>query len=57
MEPVSEDDEPATELRSRRQMELPGEELAGDAQLQKAFDFLTNRMAEKEKAAQAGPQE
>jgi carboxyl-terminal processing protease len=57
LEPVTESDEPGSELRSRRQMELPGEDLSGDTQLQKAFDFLTDKMTEKEKAAQAEPQE
>ena len=54
---MTESDEPGSELRSRRQMELPGEDLSGDTQLQKAFDFLTDKMTEKEKAAQAEPQE
>ena len=55
--PEPEGDEQASELRSRRQMELPGEDLSGDTQLKKAFDFLTDKMADKKKAAQAEPQE
>ena len=57
LEPVTESDEPGSELRSRRQTELPGEDLSGDSQLQKAFDFLTNNTTDKKKAAQAEPQE
>ena len=34
-----------------------GEDLSGDAQLQKAFDFLTDNTTDKKKAAQAKPQE
>ena len=57
LEPITEADEPGSEPRSRRQMELPGEDLSGDAQLKKAFDFLTDNTADKKKAAQAEPQE
>ena len=57
LEPVTESDEQGSELRSRRQLELPGDDLSGDAQLQKAFDFLTDEMADKKKAAQAEPSE
>ena len=57
LEPVTESDEPGSELRSRRQTELPGEDLSGDTQLQRAFDFLTSDMTEKEKAAQAESRE
>ena len=56
--------EPVTPVRrSRRRtaeprrMELPGEDMTGDAQLQKAFDFLTSDAAAKKKAAQAGAEE
>lgn len=57
LEPVIESDEPGSEPHSRRRMELPGEDLSGDTQLQEAFDFLTNDATEKRKAAQAEPQE
>ena len=54
LEPVTPSDDAESELRSRRRMELPGEDMSGDAQLQRAFDFLTNDTAAKKKAAQAG---
>ena len=57
LEPVTPSDDPEEELRSRRRMELPGEDMTGDAQLQKAFDFLTSDGAAKKKAAQAGAEE
>ncbi|MCY4514319.1 MAG: S41 family peptidase [Candidatus Tectomicrobia bacterium] len=57
LEPVTPSDDPEEELRSRRRMELPGEDMTGDAQLQKAFDFLTSDAAAKKKAAQAGAEE
>ena len=57
LEPVSPSDDPESELRSRRQMELPGEDMSSDAQLQRAFDFLTNDRTAKRKAAQAGAEE
>jgi carboxyl-terminal processing protease len=57
LEPVTESDEPGSDLRSRRQTELPGEDISGDSQLQRAFDFLTNDTTAKKKAAQAEPQQ
>ena len=57
LEPVTPSDDPESELRSRRQMELPGEDMSGDAQLQRAFDFLTNETTAKKKAAQADTEE
>ena len=57
LEPVSPSDDPESELRSRRQMELPGEDMSGDTQLQRAFDFLTSDRTAKRKAAQAGAEE
>ena len=57
LEPISPSDDPESELRSRRQMELPGEDMSSDAQLQRAFDFLTNDRTAKRKAAQAGGEE
>lgn len=57
LEPVIPSDDPESDLRSRRQMELPGEDMSGDAQLQRAFDFLTNDTADKRKAAQVDAEE
>ena len=57
LEPVTPSDDPETDLRSRRQVELPGEDMSGDAQLQRAFDFLTNETSAKKKAAQADTEE
>ena len=57
LEPVSPSDDTESELRSRRRMELPGEDMSSDAQLQRAFDFLTNDRTAKRKAAQAGAEE
>ena len=57
LEPVIPSDDPESELRSRRQMELPGEDMSGDAQLQRAFDLLTNDSAAKGKAAQVEAEE
>ena len=57
LEPVIPSDDPESDLRSRRQMELPGEDMTGDAQLQRAFDFLTNDTADKRKAAQVDAEE
>lgn len=57
LEPVTPSDDPDSELQSRRRMELPGEDMSGDAQLQKAFDFLTGEASAEEKAAQAGAEE
>ena len=52
LEPLPQSDDPEAELRSRRQMELPGEDMSGDAQLHRAFDFLTSDATAKKKAAQ-----
>ena len=57
LEPVTPSDDPESELRSRRRMELPGEDMSGDAQLQRAFDFLTSDASAKKKAAQADAEE
>ena len=57
LEPVTPSDDPESELRSRRRMELPGEDMTGDAQLQRAFDFLTSDASAKKKAAQADAEE
>ena len=57
LEPVSPSDDPESEQGSRRQMELPGEDMSSDAQLQRAFDFLTSDKTAKRKAAQAGAEE
>ena len=57
LEPVIPSDDPESELRSRRRMELPGEDMTGDAQLQRAFDFLTNDTTDKRKAAQVDAEE
>jgi carboxyl-terminal processing protease len=57
LEPVTPSDDPESEPRSRRQMQLPGEDMSGDAQLQRAFDFLTNDTSAKKKAAQADAEE
>ena len=57
LEPVPLPDDPESDLRSRRRMELPGEDMSGDAQLQRAFDFLTNDTTAEEKAAQVEAEE
>ena len=57
LEPVTPPDDPESDLGSRRRMELPGEDMTGDAQLQKAFDFLTNGKTAEEKAAQVEAEE
>ena len=57
LEPITPSDDPESELRSRRRMELPGEDMTGDAQLQRAFDFLTSDASAKKKAAQADAEE
>ena len=57
LEPLPQSDDPEAELRSRRQMELPGEDMSGDAQLQRAFDFLTSDATAKKKAAQVDTDE
>ena len=57
LEPVTPSDDPEAELRSRRRMELPGEDMSGDAQLQRAFDFLTSDTSAKKKAAQVDAEE
>ena len=57
LEPVTPPDDPESDLGSRRRMELPGEDMTGDAQLQRAFDFLTNGTTAEEKAAQVEAEE
>lgn len=57
LEPITPSDDPESELGSRRRMELPGEDMSGDAQLQRAFDFLTNDTTAKRKAAQVDAEE
>ena len=57
LEPVTPSDDPESDLRSRRQMELPGEDMSGDVQLKRAFDFLTSGASDKKKAAQVGTDE